>query len=386
MAPKRARVVASSDSDDADLVDEDGHPFAGAPKWEDLAQSQPRLTATILKEAKDGTFFALEDRNSVAHESWRKVIARIRSSDRVVILTDVHGLPIHEPGEGVVHGSQPLDNFIDEFSETGDWFYRNPMTRREPRKRDVQAPRPSATKKKSEEMQAIPLEQQEEEHGGEEDAKDEEDEQVMEESAAGAEDDNEEGQQVEEPANDNGGDDGNEPLQEDMVPSTAASAMENDILFDDVDIQSMLNEPVSYLSDHDSDSQGDQKNYESEEPDDTAADRTRWSTGVRVTTADGKHGGMIATVSTIGRVTVALDNGEWAEMEGELLVRAPPNGDGLVDGANAGARRVGGISYDGRSTQAAQPTGMLMGLSDEYVFGGQACVARTYHIKHIIAC
>ncbi|KAL1507246.1 hypothetical protein AB1Y20_008095 [Prymnesium parvum] len=104
--------------------------------WETVARAQQPVTTDVLRSADVGTTFALEDRNCVAHTTWRRVLVTVSGSCAMKI-TDAHGLIINEPSEGVSLGCQSRVEFIEEFNADGDGdsYYRNPHLRRAPRPR-----------------------------------------------------------------------------------------------------------------------------------------------------------------------------------------------------------------------------------------------------------
>ncbi|KAL1527418.1 hypothetical protein AB1Y20_016086 [Prymnesium parvum] len=48
--------------------------------WETVARAQQPVTPDVLRSAEVGTTFALEDRNCVAHATWRRVLISTVSS------------------------------------------------------------------------------------------------------------------------------------------------------------------------------------------------------------------------------------------------------------------------------------------------------------------
>lgn len=105
------------------------------PSWDYAAGAQRQITKEVLEQAPQGSYFAMEDRNSYAHP-WRKIFA-VRDIDAYCIY-DSLGQMINEPSEGVTNGMQSVSEVVSEFEE----YYRNPKIRHAPR---VRVPVPSST-------------------------------------------------------------------------------------------------------------------------------------------------------------------------------------------------------------------------------------------------
>lgn len=107
------------------------------PNWAERAHEQGRVTIQQIMSSPYGTFFALEDRNNLSWETWRRVLIRIPEDavDDIEVL-DSHGRVIDEPAEGVENGRQRMADFISEFSDDND-YYRVPVVRRLPRDRQI---------------------------------------------------------------------------------------------------------------------------------------------------------------------------------------------------------------------------------------------------------
>lgn len=128
--------AAESPGDESnDELDRAGLP-AVPSSWEAHASTQGKVTADVIRASKSGQIFALEDRNSFAHTTWRRVFVTVDRHHGKIFLRDQHGAEIDEPSEGVRQGVQPLDAFLEELDEHNE-YYRAPVLRRAPRQRSA---------------------------------------------------------------------------------------------------------------------------------------------------------------------------------------------------------------------------------------------------------
>lgn len=108
-------------------------PVAGlstVPSWEEVARDQGDVDEDVLRKAVIGSFFALDDRNVVSMQTWRRVFAICDGND--FVLYDAQGRLIDEPSDGVVGGRQDKETLVEEFSATGFFFYRPGKVRPQP--------------------------------------------------------------------------------------------------------------------------------------------------------------------------------------------------------------------------------------------------------------
>lgn len=118
--------------DEAQLELELEHAVAGVthvPSWEALAREQADIDDDVLQTARDGTVFALHDRNLISMP-WRQVFV-IRDGDDYWVL-DNQGRAIDEPHDGVRDGRQSVQSLVDEFAVNGAFFYKPGRVRRSP--------------------------------------------------------------------------------------------------------------------------------------------------------------------------------------------------------------------------------------------------------------
>lgn len=107
-------------------------PVAGISRvsaWEQLAREQPSVDSQALLNAATGAVFALDDRN-VMSMPWRHVYA-VRHGEHFVFF-DEHGLLVDEPSAGLVGGRQSVEEFLEEFSADGMFYYRPGKVRQPP--------------------------------------------------------------------------------------------------------------------------------------------------------------------------------------------------------------------------------------------------------------
>lgn len=95
---------------------------AQLPSWEDLMLQQPTIRPDLLRSAKHGSYFALQDRNSMA-ENWRDIFI-VRDADEYVLF-DVEGRLIDEASQLVPAGRQSVDLLLEEFTSELK-YYRAP--------------------------------------------------------------------------------------------------------------------------------------------------------------------------------------------------------------------------------------------------------------------
>ena len=106
--------------------------------WDVTAAMQASTLGPIDIIDQPGTWFALEDRNSFAHEWSRRVFVRLpHKNAKHLDIVDSHGVPINEPIHGVDAGKQHIREFSNEFCQENE-YYRAPHIRRGPRERQRQ--------------------------------------------------------------------------------------------------------------------------------------------------------------------------------------------------------------------------------------------------------
>lgn len=131
-----AAMTGAADDDGANSADEQTialqHPVAGVvhvPSWESLAREQADIDEKVLEDARDGTVFALHDRNLLSMP-WRQVFA-VRDGEHFWVL-DNKGYAIDEPHDGVHKGRQLVETLVQEFNSDGHFFYKPGRVRRSP--------------------------------------------------------------------------------------------------------------------------------------------------------------------------------------------------------------------------------------------------------------
>lgn len=103
--------------------------------WASLAASQGAVTKHAILSHKDGHVFALEDRSSAVHSSWRRVLVRVQRKSSEVHVFGVEGSIIEDSKKKVCEGKQPLNLFLEQFEQSGQQLYRSPQMRAQPRER-----------------------------------------------------------------------------------------------------------------------------------------------------------------------------------------------------------------------------------------------------------
>lgn len=93
------------------------------PEWSELATEQGLVEEAALRNAKDGAYFALQDRNTFA-EAWRAVYV-VRDGDAFV-LYDSKGLLLNEKSAGVPEGRHVVEELLNEFVDPDMRYYRTP--------------------------------------------------------------------------------------------------------------------------------------------------------------------------------------------------------------------------------------------------------------------
>lgn len=112
--------------------------------WHALAVQQGQLSADAFRGHADGHIFAVEDRNSSAHSSWRRVLVRVHESEDEVHIFDALGALIHEKSKGVMHGKLSFQIFLKEFTANGEELYRPPQLRAHPKDRSASRSQPNS--------------------------------------------------------------------------------------------------------------------------------------------------------------------------------------------------------------------------------------------------
>lgn len=93
------------------------------PEWNELAVEQGLVEEAALRNATDGAYFALQDRNTFA-EDWRAVYV-VRDGDAFV-LYDSKGLLLNEKSAGVAEGRHAVEELLNEFVDPDMRYYRSP--------------------------------------------------------------------------------------------------------------------------------------------------------------------------------------------------------------------------------------------------------------------
>lgn len=113
------------------------HPTLGEDvsfDWATLAASQGAVSTQAILSQKDGHVFALEDRSSAAHTSWRRVLVRVQRTNSEVHVFGAEGSIVEDSKKKVCHGKQQLTLFLQQF---GEQLYRSPQLRQHPRERSA---------------------------------------------------------------------------------------------------------------------------------------------------------------------------------------------------------------------------------------------------------
>lgn len=103
--------------------------------WYNLAASQGKISKEAIVSQTDGHVFALEDRSSHAHTSWRRVLVRVQRAKNEMHVFGAEGSIISDSSKNVCHGRQAIDMFFDQFEPSGKQLYRSPQIRTHPRDR-----------------------------------------------------------------------------------------------------------------------------------------------------------------------------------------------------------------------------------------------------------
>lgn len=111
-------------------------PACETPDWDETAREQQLVTRQRVMCAQPGTIFAMQDRNSYTCDNWRNVFIHISTnSPGFIELFDAQGQIIDETIAGCPGGMQELSQFLNEFVDTSEEYYRSPVIRRLPRDR-----------------------------------------------------------------------------------------------------------------------------------------------------------------------------------------------------------------------------------------------------------
>lgn len=102
---------------------------AQLPTWEELMLKQPPITADLLRHAPHGSYFALQDRNSMA-ENWRDVFI-VRDADEYVLF-DEKGVLIDEASQMVPGGRQSVELLLEEYTSELKYYRAPEKTRLSP--------------------------------------------------------------------------------------------------------------------------------------------------------------------------------------------------------------------------------------------------------------
>lgn len=105
--------------------------------WANLAASQGAVTKDAILSQNDGHVFAMEDRSSAAHGSWRRVLVRVQRKQSEVHVFGAEGSIIEDSNKRVFEGKQALNLFLEQFEQSGKHLYRSPQIRAHPRERNT---------------------------------------------------------------------------------------------------------------------------------------------------------------------------------------------------------------------------------------------------------
>lgn len=394
--------------------------------WEELARSQGRITAARLQNALSGESFAMEDRNLVSLP-WRRVYL-VRDGDAFVIY-DSDGWLLDEPGSGCKDGREPVGELLDFFEETEGLYYRPPTSIRRSLIRHRDTPKPankkqqrslaidSADAQEGVEQPAEAVEAAGQQHpgagdekavhprGGSQESSKQQQPKAAEDAAMpehtpvaepGENTDGEVGalelldylatssevvevlqhekhnelvqemREVEQPrtpgSHDAAGDDDVEDVHSSIADDTSSSASE---------VEKSPQPPLSPTSPR---SPKPPQNSLSQLKDPDVDDGIEYYVGQRVMVmgVEPEYSGMVAATSESGDIVVASNNGEWHHLtvrEVRSRVHAE-QAEHLVDDASIAVRALS------RDSNGMAITGMLMGVADEHLFGGQM---NSYH-------
>lgn len=130
--PKQRSATSSCDGgpkDDYPTLDDE------SIDWHKLAACQGTISGEVIQSKTDGHVFALEDRSSHAHTSWRRVLVRVQPKKSEVHVFGAERSIIEDSNKQVCHGKQPMALFLDQFEPGGKELYRSPQIRQHPRER-----------------------------------------------------------------------------------------------------------------------------------------------------------------------------------------------------------------------------------------------------------
>lgn len=373
--------------------------------WLQLAQRQGSITLDRLQNARSGTYFAMEDRNTVSLP-WRRIYL-VRENDAYVIY-DEDGWLLDEPTSGCKGGRDSVSEVLDYFGEKDGLYYRPPNFRRAlVRHRDL----PHTSTEQSPIAQRNESESQ---HGSYVHVQEDSVEQVEETVSEGAAEEVllSEDVHVEQPVQpeaavldvrraealaeaaqlqlqtgpDHQGSSGIRALDflELVSSPDAAVLLQNsaeaagpDAHAEDVhDVESSADEEdesdeheASSSSSSEEAAAPDARSSLSQLKDPNVDDGTEYFVGQRVLVmgVEPEFNGMVAATSETGDMLVASDDGHWYKLgvrDVRSRVYAATEAHILDDGCVA----VRALSRDNASNAV---TGMFMGVADEHIFGKQ---------------